>query len=160
MRASYVKVAEFQRRGVVHFHTLWRLDGVGDELVPPPAFFDAQLLANAIAAALPKVSVPAEASGADPGRLHAHLTPHSMRHAFGDHVARHAGIKNAQALLGHADVGTTQMYTGAPTLDELAKAIEGYRFGVERTHVPPDPQIPLEAPTGIEPVYTALQAAA
>src|SRR5215208_2383258 len=68
MRASYVKVAEFQRRGVVHFHTLWRLDGVGDELVPPPAFFDAQLLANAIAAALPKVSVPAEASGADPGR--------------------------------------------------------------------------------------------
>jgi hypothetical protein len=66
VRVSYVKVAEFQRRGVVHFHTLWRLDGVGDELVPPPAFFDAQLLANAIAAALPKVSVPAEASGADP----------------------------------------------------------------------------------------------
>jgi integrase len=38
-----------------------------------------------------------------------------------DHVARHAGIENAQALLGHADVGTTQMYTGAPTLDELAR---------------------------------------
>jgi integrase len=43
------------------------------------------------------------------------------------------GIKNAQALLGHADVGTTQMYTGAPTLDELAKAIEGYRFGGTNT---------------------------
>ena len=57
-------------------------------------------------------------------------------------------------------VDTPQMYTGAPTLDELAKAIEGYRFGAERTRVPPDPQIPLEAPTGIEPVYTALQAAA
>jgi hypothetical protein len=85
--------------------------------------------------------------------IQAHLTPHSMRHAFGDHVARHAGIKNAQALLGHADVGTTQMYTGAPTLDELAKAIEGYRFGVERTHVPPD--LPLEAPTGIEPVASS-----
>jgi integrase len=70
-------------------------------------------------------------------RIHAHLTPHSMWHAFGDHVARHAGIKNAQALLGHADVGTTQMYTGAPTLDELAAAaIAGYRFGVERTDVP------------------------
>ena len=26
VRVSYVKVAEFQRRGVVHFHTLWRLD--------------------------------------------------------------------------------------------------------------------------------------
>jgi integrase/recombinase XerD len=93
-------------------------------------------------------------------RIHAHLTPHSMRHAFGDHVTRHAGIKNAQALLGHADVGTTQMYTGAPTLDELAAAIEGYRFGVKRTDVLIDARTPLKAPTGIEPVYTALQAAA
>jgi site-specific recombinase XerD len=48
-----------------------------------------------------------------------------MRHAFGDHVARYAGIQNAQALLGHADVGTTQMYTGAPTLDELAQGDRG-----------------------------------
>ena len=54
-----------------------------------------------------------------------------MRHAFGDHIARYAGIKNAQALLGHADVGTTQIYTGAPTLDELAAAIKGIRFAVE-----------------------------
>jgi hypothetical protein len=43
----------------------------------------------------------------------------------------HAGIKNAQALLGHADVGTTQVYTGAPTLDELAAAIEGIRFALK-----------------------------
>jgi integrase len=52
--------------------------------------------------------------------IHAHVHPHLMRHAFGDHIARYAGIKNAQALLGHADVGTTQVYTGAPTLDQLA----------------------------------------
>ena len=67
--------------------------------------------------------------GARRARRHpAHVHPHVMRHAFGDHVARHAGIKKAQALLGHADVGTTQVYTGAPTLDELAAAIEGLRF--------------------------------
>jgi hypothetical protein len=73
VRVSYVKVAEFQRRGVVHFHTLWRLDGVGDELIVPPEPFDAQLLADAIVAALPKVAVPAETSDADPyawGRQH------------------------------------------------------------------------------------------
>ncbi len=66
VRLSYVKVAEFQRRGVVHFHLLWRLDGVGDELAPPPAPFDAQLLADAITAALPKSTVPAEDEHADP----------------------------------------------------------------------------------------------
>jgi hypothetical protein len=66
-------VAEFQRRGVVHFDTLWRLDAATDELAPPPARFDAQLLAHAIAAALPKATVPAEAENADPygwGRRH------------------------------------------------------------------------------------------
>ena len=33
---SFAKVAEFQRRGVVHFHALIRLDGPGDNY-PPPA---------------------------------------------------------------------------------------------------------------------------
>jgi hypothetical protein len=71
VRVSYSKVAEFQRRGVVHFHVLWRLDGRGEDnttLVPPPAEFDAPLLADAISAALPKVSVPAEFADAEPYR--------------------------------------------------------------------------------------------
>jgi hypothetical protein len=46
----------------------------------------------------------------------------------------------------------------------LAAAINGIRFAVEaeQTFYPleTDPANPLEAPTGIEPVYTALQAAA
>jgi hypothetical protein len=85
-----------------------------------------------------------------------------MRHSFGDHVACIAGIKSAQALLGHADVGTTQIYTAAPTLDELAAAIRGIRFArrANSCSTPRDAPRPLEAPTGIEPVYTALQAAA
>jgi hypothetical protein len=72
-RVSYVKVAEFQRRGVVHFHTLWRLDAADAELAPPPDCYDAQLLADAIAGALPKSTVPAEVAGAEPygwGRQH------------------------------------------------------------------------------------------
>jgi hypothetical protein len=66
VRVSYVKVAEFQRRGVVHFHTVWRLDAPGEELTAPPVRFDAQLLAGAIVAALPKTTVPSEASDAPP----------------------------------------------------------------------------------------------
>src|SRR5205823_14080725 len=49
VRVSYVKVAEFQPRGVVHFHTVWRLDAPpGDELAPPPELFDARLRVDAI----------------------------------------------------------------------------------------------------------------
>ena len=37
VRISYAKVAEFQRRGVVHFHAIIRLDGPGDEYADTPA---------------------------------------------------------------------------------------------------------------------------
>src|SRR3954466_16193168 len=38
VRASYVKVAEYQHRGVVHFHCVLRLDGVTENgsIAPPP----------------------------------------------------------------------------------------------------------------------------
>jgi integrase len=71
-------------------------------------------------------------------RHQAHIHPHLMRHAFGDHVARYAGIKNAQALLGHATVGTTETYVGKPTLDELAVAVAtrpGVRQATQRRAV-------------------------
>src|SRR4051812_45652646 len=34
LRVSYAKVAEFQRRGVVHFHAIIRVDGAGDGYPP------------------------------------------------------------------------------------------------------------------------------
>jgi len=46
-RVSFVKVAEFQRRGVVHFHALIRLDGPGDFDLPQVSI-DAAGLADAI----------------------------------------------------------------------------------------------------------------
>lgn len=46
-RVSFVKVAEFQRRGVVHFHALIRLDGPGD-FDPPQIDIDTAALAQAI----------------------------------------------------------------------------------------------------------------
>ncbi|MFZ0119334.1 MAG: replication initiator [Pseudonocardiaceae bacterium] len=47
-RVSFVKVAEFQRRGVVHFHSLIRLDGLGEDYQPPQIGIDATGLAEAI----------------------------------------------------------------------------------------------------------------
>lgn len=63
----------------------------------------------------------------------AHIYPHLLRHAFGDHVARQAGIRAAQAALGHASISTTTgTYTGAPTLDELTSALAFFRY--DQTH--------------------------
>jgi integrase/recombinase XerC len=84
------------------------------------------------------------------------IHPHLLRHAYGDHMARHAGIRNAQALMGHATVATTEGYLNLPTLDELERAVAGFRFrSLERTTVLgvlKTPNTPLEATTGIEPV--------
>ncbi|MFF7266240.1 replication initiator [Streptomyces sp. NPDC008159] len=48
VKVSYVKVAEYQRRGAVHLHTVIRLDGPeGAEDTPPP-WATTELLTNAI----------------------------------------------------------------------------------------------------------------
>jgi site-specific recombinase XerD len=82
--------------------------------------------------------------------------PHLMRHAFADNMVRHAGLREAQQMLGHADSRTTEIYLGNSTPDELTAAIKGFSFGVliERAFYPPHNVLanPVEAPTGIEPV--------
>jgi hypothetical protein len=54
-----------------------------------------------------------------------------LRHAYGDHVSRFAGIEVARALLGHESIGTTQRYTGGLSLDEVARAMEGFGYGTQ-----------------------------
>jgi replication initiator protein RepSA len=51
LRVSYGKVAEYQRRGLIHFHAVVRLDGPDGPLTPPPAWATPQLLDDALRAA-------------------------------------------------------------------------------------------------------------
>lgn len=57
------------------------------------------------------------------------VTPHIMRHAYGDHIARYAGLRVAQALMGHERVDTTaSTYVDRVSLDELAAQVRGFSF--------------------------------
>jgi hypothetical protein len=57
VRIRYVKVAEYQARGVVHFHAIIRLDAPGDDYQPPPPGIDADLLCEAIRRAAAAVAL-------------------------------------------------------------------------------------------------------
>ncbi|CAM5437891.1 replication initiator [Streptomyces avidinii] len=50
-RVSYAKVAEYQRRGLIHFHAVIRLDGPRGGHTPPPAWATPVMLADAVHAA-------------------------------------------------------------------------------------------------------------
>ncbi|SDJ38731.1 hypothetical protein SAMN05421869_110126 [Nonomuraea jiangxiensis] len=65
---SFAKVAEYQRRGVIHFHAVIRLDGPGGPEAPPPLWATADALTQAIQHAAKAVSASAPAYADQPER--------------------------------------------------------------------------------------------
>jgi hypothetical protein len=72
VRISFAKVAEYQRRGAVHFHAIIRLDAATDCgcpacVMPPPPGFTAELLEEAVRQTAASVAVPCPALDEDQG---------------------------------------------------------------------------------------------
>ncbi|MFB9906813.1 replication initiator [Allokutzneria oryzae] len=57
LRISYAKVAEYQRRGLVHFHAVIRVDGPDGPTTRPPAGVTADLLCEVVRSAAAAVAV-------------------------------------------------------------------------------------------------------
>ncbi len=94
-RLSFAKVAEYQKRGAIHFHAVIRIDGPGGGDTPPPAWATVELLTDAIQAATPKAQV---AGPVIDGRAHTF--------AFGDELdvrpIRGADFNGGQELTDRA----------------------------------------------------------
>ncbi|MEV5442000.1 replication initiator [Streptomyces sp. NPDC052644] len=65
LRVSFAKVAEYQKRGLVHFHAVIRFDGPDGHTTPPPAWatFDALSTAVGLAVERARLTVESDAIG-------------------------------------------------------------------------------------------------
>jgi hypothetical protein len=112
LRVSFTKVAEYQRRGVIHLHAVIRLDGPDGYDDAPPAWADVTMLRRALRSAAAEVSVPAPEIGDGVGR----------RIRWGDQLdvrsIRNAGVMNpprAAAYLAKYATKASEGLTGGLT---------------------------------------------
>jgi hypothetical protein len=126
VRLSFAKVAEYQRRGAVHFHAIIRLDAATGCrcpacIAPPPAGFTVELLEAAVRQAAGTVTVPCPAVDYDQGVI---LTAGwgeqlDVRHLGGDDSGELSAEQVAGYVAKYATKGTEAL---GVTLDHRVTA--------------------------------------
>ncbi|MEV8294589.1 MULTISPECIES: replication initiator protein RepSA [Streptomyces] len=147
-RLSYGKVAEFQKRGALHFHAVIRLDGPDGPNTPPPAWATVDMLADAIRAAAAhsytSVSVPAaEDQPARTFRWGAQLDVRPVK-AFGD-----GSDITEQAVASYVAKYATKAAESTGTLDRRI----GELSELDRHQVPDHTRRLIETCKALDPLY-------
>jgi hypothetical protein len=122
VRISYAKVAEFQRRGAIHFHAVIRLDAATacrcpGCLAPPPEGLTAAVLEDALREAVPTVRVPCPPVDGGPERYA----------RWGDQL----DIRNITRADGEAGELSTEQVAGY-IAKYATKATESFGAGLDR----------------------------
>ncbi|MXQ59502.1 replication initiation protein [Streptomyces sp. XHT-2] len=147
-RLSYGKVAEFQKRGAVHFHAVVRLDGPDGPNTPPPSWATVDLLADAIraAAAHSYTSVSVPAADGQPARTFRWGTQLDVRpvKAFGD-----GSDITEQAVASYVAKYATKAAENTGTLDRRI----GELSELDRHGVPDHTRRLIEACKTLDPLY-------
>ncbi|MFD5469247.1 replication initiator protein RepSA [Streptomyces sp. NPDC127105] len=147
-RLSYGKVAEFQKRGAVHFHAVIRLDGPEGPETPPPTWATVNLLTGAIraAAAHSYTSVSVPAADEEPVRTFRWGTQLDVRpiKAFGD-----GSEITEQAVASYVAKYATKAAENTGTLDRRI----GELSELDRHDVPDHTRRLVAACKRLDPLY-------
>ncbi|MET9252427.1 replication initiator protein RepSA [Streptomyces sp. NPDC003717] len=147
-RLSYGKVAEFQKRGAVHFHAVIRLDGPDGPITAPPSWATVALLTDAIraAAAHAYTSVSVPAAGDQPARTFRWGTQLDVRpvKAFGD-----GSDITEQAVASYVAKYATKAAETTGTLDRRIGEISE----LDRHQVPDHTRHLVQACKTLDPLY-------
>ncbi|WP_432083542.1 replication initiator protein RepSA [Streptomyces sp. WAC 04229] len=148
LRVSYGKVAEFQKRGALHFHAVIRLDGPGGPGTTPPTWATVDLLTDAIraAAAHSYTSVSVPAAEDQPARTFRWGTQLDVRPvmAFGD-----GSEVTEQAVASYVAKYATKAAENTGTLDRRV----GELAELDRHDVPDHTRRLVEACKVLDPLY-------
>ncbi|GAA2441119.1 replication initiator protein RepSA [Actinomadura vinacea] len=111
LAVSFAKVAEYQRRGVVHFHAVIRFDGPDGPTTPPPGWANVRLLEDAVRHAATAVTVTTPAAPGVPPRSLAWGTQVDIR------AITSSGTLTQQAVAGYIAKYATKAAECVGTLD-------------------------------------------
>ncbi|MFJ8720210.1 replication initiator protein RepSA [Streptomyces sp. NPDC093269] len=145
-RLSFGKVAEYQKRGAVHFHAVIRFDGPGGPDTPPPAWGTLDLLSDAIRAAAVRVAVDVPAAGDQPARTLRWGTQLDVQPigAFG-----HGEEITEQAVASYVAKYATKAAETTGTVDRRI----GNKEALTLLGVPDHPRRLIEACLDLHPLY-------